>query len=44
MNVQMANETNLWAENSWAVRTRNGCDSAFLSFLCSLVAAIILAS
>ena len=37
MSEQMVNDTNLWAEESWAVRTRNGggsgwCGSAFSKF------------
>ena len=40
MNVQMANETNLCTEESWAVRTRNGCGSVFSKFLEQLLSCI----
>ena len=44
---QMANKTNLWAEESWAVRTRNGggsgwCGSAFSKFPSQLSSVFLL--
>ena len=49
VSAQMANETNVYPEKSWTVKTRNGgcsgwCGSAFLCFPCSSVTAFLLVS